>query len=389
MTDVLTTKDSAADHAVAVTSPESTERPLRIAMVAPPWFELPPTGYGGIESVVADLVEQLTQRGHEITLIGAGRHRTSAQHFIPVYDEPPTHLLGTPVPEVLHAAVVAEILQDVDADVVHDHTLAGPLLGRGRHTPTVITAHGPVDGDMGRYLSTLDLTVDIVAISDAQRRALPMANWVGTVHNAVDVSSFPLREEKDDYFLWIGRFNPDKAPHLAIEAARAAGRRLVLAGKLNEPCERAYFEEAVVPLLGPDAEYVGEADATLKRELFAGARALVFPIQWEEPFGIVMIEAMACGTPVVATRRGSVPEVVAHGVSGFVLDDVADFPAALRGAEELSPQACRDHVRRNFDLPVMAAGYERVYRMLAEEQSLMGDFLHRTRMRTHAPRQRA
>jgi glycosyltransferase involved in cell wall biosynthesis len=387
MTEILTTSSTTAALPAAGSLTDHGVPPLRIAMVAPPWFELPPVGYGGIESVVADLVQQLTLRGHEITLIGAGRHRTEASRFVAVYADPPTHLLGTPIPEVFHAAAAAEVIASSEFDVVHDHTLAGPLLARGRATPTVVTMHGPVCGDLERYMRSLGLTIDLVAISDAQRRGHEDLNWVGTVYNAIDVSSFPFRETKDDYLLWLGRFNPEKAPHLAIDTARAAGHRIVLAGKLNEPNEREYFEQAVAPRLGPDAEYVGEADAALKRELFSGARAMTFPIQWEEPFGIVMIEAMACGTPVVATRRGSVPEVVADGVSGLIVDDMADFPDALNRAAELSPHDCRAHAERFFDLPVMAAGYERIYRRLADHEALVGPILGRSHSIMEQPRQ--
>jgi glycosyltransferase involved in cell wall biosynthesis len=337
---------------------------MRVAMVAPPWFELPPVGYGGIESIVADLVDQLAERGHEVTLIGAGRHLTRAAHFVAVFERPPTERLGTPVPEVLHAAAVAEALRDLEVDLVHDHTLAGPLLAEGRDVPTVVTMHGPVTGDLGDYYRRLGGAVNLVAISDAQRRLNPSLNWVGRVHNAIDVATFPYQASKGDYVLWLGRFCKDKAAHLAIEAARAAGLRIVLAGKCNEGEEQAYFARHVERELGPGVEYVGEADAVLKRELLAHARALVFPIQWEEPFGMVMIEAMACGTPVVALARGSVPEVVVHQETGLVVDHVADLPGALRSVSDIDPAACRRHVEERFDLTVMAAGYERVYQCL-------------------------
>ena len=340
---------------------------LRIGMVAPPWFELPPVGYGGTEAVVASLVDQLVDRGHEVTLIASGRAKTKAQRHIAVYEEPPSHLLGrSPMPEVVLAAEAARVLEGLDLDIVHDHSLAGPLLAQGRDIPTVATMHGPVTGDNGDYFRRLGDRIDLVAISAAQRRLAPGLNWVGTVHNAIDVASFPYRGQKDRDVLWIGRFSPDKGAHLAIDAARAAGRRILLAGKLNEDAEHEYFDAEVRPRLGTDAEYVGEADAQLKRELFARAACLVFPIQWEEPFGMVMVEAMACGTPVVATRRGSVPEVVEHGRTGWIVDDLRDLPRAIERASEIDPADCRDHVERRFDLPVMAAGYERVYGMLAE-----------------------
>jgi glycosyltransferase involved in cell wall biosynthesis len=253
-------------------------------------------------------------------------------------------------------------------DVVHDNTLAGPLVAAARRVPTVVTAHGPVTGEPGHYLRQLGSSVGLVAISDAQRRLAPDLHWVGRVHNAVDVATFPFRADHDDYLLFLGRFTPDKGAHLAIDAARAAGRRLVLAGKLSEPAEHAYFDEAIRPRLGPDATYVGEADATAKRELCAGAAALLFPICWEEPFGLVMIEAMACGAPVIALRRGSVPEIVDHGVTGFVLDRPEQLVPAIAEAATIDRAACRRHVERHFDLPVMADGYERVFRAVVAER---------------------
>jgi len=343
----------------------STDR-LRLAVVAPPWFELPPVGYGGTEAVVAALVDTLVDRGHEVTLVASGRHRTRAQHFVPIYDEPPSSLLGTPMPEVHAAAVAAEALADLDVDLVHDHSLAGPLLARTRPVPTAVTLHGPSTGPNGDYFERLGRSVDVIGISQAQRRLNPRLNWVGVVHNAIDVASFPFVDRKEDFVLWLGRFSPDKGAHLAIDAARKAGRPIVLAGKRNEPEEQAYFRDQIAPRLGPDVTYVGEADAALKRELFGKAACLAFPIQWEEPFGMVMVEAMACGTPVVALRRGSVPEVVADGVSGLVVDRVEDLAAAIDRAGELSPFACRRHATEHFDLSVMASGYEQIFRLLAE-----------------------
>jgi glycosyltransferase involved in cell wall biosynthesis len=245
---------------------------------------------------------------------------------------------------------------------VHDHTIAGPLLARGRSAPTVVTAHGPVTGFHADYYQRLGRTVNLVAISDAQRRANSDLSWFGTVHNAVDVASFPFRADNDGYVLWLGRFSNEKGPQLAIDAARAAGIPIVLAGKLNEPDEREFFAREIAPRLGVGVDYVGEADASLKRVLLSGARALVFPIQWEEPFGMVMIEAMACGTPVVAMRRGSVPQVVRDRVSGLVVDTYDELVAAIDLVSAIDPADCRAHVEKYFDLPVMARGYERVYR---------------------------
>jgi glycosyltransferase involved in cell wall biosynthesis len=337
-------------------------RPLRIAMIAPPWFTVPPQGYGGVENMCADLVDGLVDRGHEVTLIGAGTPGTRAGRFLTTYAEPPSGRLGEPLPEVLHTAAVARILTGLDVDLVHDHTLAGPLSARGRGVPTVVTMHGPVAGEPGEYYRQLGHTVSLIAISAAQRRAAPDLPWRGTVHNAIDVTTFPYRADKEESLLFLGRLHPDKGVHLAIDAARAAGLPIVVAGKCSEPVELEYFRRLIEPRLGPDVTIFGTADAAAKRELLARAAALVFPIQWDEPFGMVMIEAMACGTPVVALRRGAVPEVVVDGVTGIVCDDPAELPAAITAARRLSAAECRAHVENCFDAATMVRGYESVYR---------------------------
>ncbi|MEU7910365.1 glycosyltransferase family 4 protein [Microbispora bryophytorum] len=330
---------------------------LHIAMVAPPWYDVPPRTYGGIEAVTAALVHGLRARGHRVTVIGAGR-----EVDLRTYDEPPSARIGEPFPEVVHAAEAARLLRGLDVDVVHDHSLAGPLTAAGRLVPTVVTCHNDVSGELGDYYRSLGADVSLVAISASQRAAAPGLNWVGRVHNAVDVAAWPFLERKDDWVLWLGRLSPDKGAHLAIEAARAAGRRILLVGRRAERAEHAYFRERVEPLLGPDAEYLGEADGPLKNELFSRARCLVLPLLWDEPFGMVMIEAMACGTPVVALRRGAVPEIVADGVTGYVRDTPDELPAAIEAVAALDPHVVRDRVARHFDVPVMVEGYERVYR---------------------------
>jgi glycosyltransferase involved in cell wall biosynthesis len=338
---------------------------LHIAMVAPPWFDIPPTAYGGIEQVVGDLVNALTDHGHQVTLIAAGPDRTAAD-MLRTYDRPPSERLGDPLPELIHAAAATRLLSDLDVDVVHDHTLAGPLTSAGRPAPTVATVHGPMRGELLDYYRQLGRGASLVAISNAQRSAAPGLNWIGTVPNGIDVASFPFRESKEDWLLFVGRFCSDKGPDLAIDAARAAGRSLVLAGKVNEPAEQDYFDELIAPRLGPDVTYVGELDAVMKRELYAKASCLLFPVRVPEPFGMVMVEAMACGTPVVALRAGSVPEVVADGRSGIICDSPDELPRGIDKAMDLLAADCRDHVARHFDLSQMADGYEHVYRKVSD-----------------------
>lgn len=345
---------------------------FHVAVVAPPWFSVPPDGYGGIEAMLGGLVDGLVDRGHEVTLIAAGRNGTRAQRFVAVYETPPSDRIGEPVPEVLHAAAAARALADLDVDVVHDNTLAGPLTGSTYRAPTVMTAHGPVTGEHGRLLTELGDRVGLVAISEAQRRTAPDLNWVGRVHNAIDVASYPFGAGEDGYLLWIGRFSPAKGAHLAIDTAREAGLPVVLAGKLSEQSEHEYFEDAIRPRLGPGVSYVGAADAAMKRELYAGAAALLFPICWDEPFGLVMTEAMACGTPVVALSRGSVPEVVDDGVTGFVVDHPDDLLGAVQRVGELDRAACRRRAEDLFDLPVMVEGYERIFWQMAHASTRVG-----------------
>ena len=344
--------------------------PLRIAMVAPPYFDVPPPAYGGVEAVVADLVDDLAARGHEITLIGAGQNLTRAHRFISLWPEPPSDRLGEPFPEVVHAARVAEVLDGLDVDIVHDHTLAGPLLGRGSRVPTIITVHGPVVGQEGDYYHALGRSVRMVAISEAQRATAPGLPWAATVHNAIRASTFPFRADKEPFLLFLGRMNPTKGPHLAIDAARAAGMPIVLAGKCSEPAELAYLEREIKPRLGRDTELFGVADAAAKRDLLSRACAMLFPICWEEPFGLVMIEAMACGTPVVALRRGSVPEIIVNGVTGIVTDTPAGLPDAIGRARELDPAACQAHAAGRFTTELMAARYEDAYRRVLGEKAL-------------------
>jgi glycosyltransferase involved in cell wall biosynthesis len=339
------------------------KQPLRVALVAPPWYPIPPSAYGGIEALVYWLAEGLLGRGHQVTVIAAGQPGTRAR-FARTYQVPPTGRLGEVLPELLHAAHTAQLLDELDVQIVHDHSAAGPLTASGRTAPTVLTAHGPVDGELGAYYRRLGLP--LVAISEFQRRqAAPDLPWIGRVHNAVPVATFPYQKDKEEFCLFLGRMSPEKGPDLAIGAAHAAGLPIVVAAKCNEPAERRYLEQRVRPLLGPEDLWFGEADATDKRDLLGRARCLLFPVQWEEPFGLVMVEAMACGTPVVALRAGSVPEVVDHGVTGWICRQPEQLARGIVEADRIDPAACRDRAERLFDVAQMVAGYERVYRQLA------------------------
>jgi glycosyltransferase involved in cell wall biosynthesis len=314
------------------------------------------------------LVEELVRRGHEVTLVAAGKNRTRA-NFIQTYARPPTEQLGTSIPEIVHAGVANRLLSGREFDIVHDHSFAGPLLSRARQCPTVITAHGPVDGVLGDYYREMCTAASLVAISSAQRRKRPSLPWVATIHNAIPTDDYPFNETKENFALWLGRMSPEKGAHVAIDAARRAGWPLKLAGKCNELAERRYFELEVRPRLGSDIEWLGEADTECKKDLLARAACLLFPIQWPEPFGIVMVEAMACGTPVVALNEGSVPEILVDGVTGYVCNHSSELPEALDKSQKISADACRRHASTSFEATTMASRYEAVYSALIAGQA--------------------
>ncbi|MFB9236331.1 glycosyltransferase family 4 protein [Plantactinospora siamensis] len=350
------------------TSDMTTEdrRGLRIAMVVPPWYEVPPPGYGGVEQVVAGLVDALVRRGHDVTLFGAGSESGTQARLATTVEEPQVERMGELLPEVAHIARVNRMVDVGRFDVVHDHTVVGPLTAERRSVPTVTTVHGSPVGEYGDALRSLGAGVRLVAISHAQRRLAPDLPWYGTVHNGMvidDLANEPTEQPggRAGRVLWLARFNAEKAPELAIEACRAAGLPLVLAGKCVEPYEQEYFRGVVEPMLGPDVEVMLNPDRAATKRLLLSGRCLIMPIQWEEPFGMVVIEAMAAGTPVVTLNRGAMPELVQDGVTGFVRDDPGDLPQALHDAAFLDGRACREHVARNFSTDRMAEGYELVY----------------------------
>lgn len=356
-------------------TPGDHSRSLKIALIAPPYFDIPPSAYGGVESVVADLADGLVDLGHQVTLVGAGANGTKAR-MVKAWEETAADRLGEPYPEVLNAVLTRRTIEDLamagEVDLVHDHSLSGPLnacayteLG----LPTVVTVHGPLHSYARKFYRALGTDVALVSISHRQAALAPELSWAETVHNGLQTRRWPYSSHKGDYALWLGRYHPDKAPHLALEAAHAVGLPLVLAGKCSEPVEKKYFAESVEPLIGPEDKVVGVADAILKRELLVDARCLLFPVQWEEPFGMVMIESMVCGTPVVAVNQGAVPEVVVDGVTGLLVEGPQELPEALERVSTLDPGACRRHVEANFSAERMAANYVRCYRrVLAKHQ---------------------
>jgi glycosyltransferase involved in cell wall biosynthesis len=336
--------------------------PLRIAVLAPPWFPVPPSGYGGIEWVVSILADALAHAGHEVTLFASGDSRTYAR-LASVFPEAPRRMIGRSQPELHH--VLSCYARMDDFDVINDHTgMLGAALGQAIPTPVVHTVHGPLDGEPGEIYELIHRVapdVGLISISLNQRKPKPHLNWIGNCHNALDFSVYPFKPYRGEYLLFLGRLSPDKGAHRAIAVAMETGLPLKIAGKKQDPKELTYFKELVEPHLVDGIEYLGEVSHGEKVELLQHARATLFPIEWEEPFGLVMIESMACGTPVIATRWGAVPEVIEHGRSGIVVDDYRIIPAALEEADKLDPYDIRRYVEQEFSAERMVRDYVAAY----------------------------
>jgi glycosyltransferase involved in cell wall biosynthesis len=346
------------------------DRSLSVVMVIPPYFDLPPAGYGGIEAVVTDLVDGLVAAGHKVTLVGADCHNATMAEMVPVWPRALSDRIGDPEVEVAHAMMTRRAVEHLiavrDVDVVHDHSFGGPLnaytyarLG----VPTVVTTHGPVHTHNRGYYRGLGKDAALVSISRSQRSLAPELNWLTTVYNGLRPADWPFQSAKQDYALFLGRYHPDKGAHLAVIAAHEAGLRIVLAGKKLERAEREYHDDVVIPLLKPGDEAMDVADASLKRQLLVNAKCLLFPVRWQEPFGMVMIESMACGTPVIALDSGSVPEVIDSGVTGIVCNEPSELCDAVRRLDEIDPVACRKRVVERFDVSAMTQGYTNAYEL--------------------------
>jgi glycosyltransferase involved in cell wall biosynthesis len=335
---------------------------MRIAILSPVWFPVPPTGYGGIEWVVSLLADGLVDVGHEVTLFASGDSRTRAT-LVSAYDLAPSERIGTSFVELNHALLCFQ--RAAEFDVINDHSgLVGAALTGAVATPALHTVHGPLDGEalpIYRRVAAVAPRLSLISLSLNQRRPAPDLPWIANCPNALDLDAYPVHPHRGDYLLFLGRLSPEKGAHRAIEIAKETGLPLKVAGKMREPLEREYFETMVRPNLAWGIEYLGEVSHEEKVELLQNARATLFPIAWEEPFGLVMIESMACGTPVIATRRGAVPEVIEHGRSGIVVDDYREMAAALEAADSLDPMECRRYVEERFSRDRMVADYLAAY----------------------------
>jgi glycosyltransferase involved in cell wall biosynthesis len=338
---------------------------MRIAVIAPPWTPVPPTFYGGIELVVDRQAVGFQEAGHEVLLFTTGDSTCPVPKQW-VLEEAQGMRIGMAVPELQHVMRAYEVVRDFD--VVHDHTMVGPVYSeRFPDLPVVTTIHGELVPEMLDIYSRIADRVSVVAISHAQRRPAPALKTARVIHHGLDAADFPFEAQAGEYALFLGRMSPDKGAHRAIEAAEKAGVPLRLAGKMREPLEREYFDREVRPRLSADIEYLGEVAHDEKLRLLSGAVAFLFPIRWNEPFGMVMLEAMACGTPVLAFPEGAAPEVVEHGRTGFLCDDEGAMAQALGRAATLDRHTCRQAVE----------GYFSTTRMVEEHLALYDELLAR------------
>ena len=346
---------------------------MRILQLAPLWETVPPPAYGGTEAVVSVLVEELVRRGHDVSLWASGDSRTSAE-LCSIYHRSlrtASDLADPGSYALMHAALS---LKDAGSyDIIHNH-IGEPVMAMSHlvDTPMLTTMHCLVTPDTKFIWDHYDGWYNTISHSEKLTMP-PVANnkYCGVVHNGIDVASFPYSEKKDDYLLFLSRISPDKAPHLAIEVAKRVGRRMILAGKVDpNPIDTDYFDTVLRPLIdGKRVQFVGEADARLKRDLYEKAYALLLPLCWEEPFGLVIAEAMACGTPVVAFRRGAASEIIVDGETGYLVDDVDEMVEATLMVDRIDPRRCRRHVEANFSPEHMTDGYLRLYGQILRQAS--------------------
>ena len=321
---------------------------------------MPPPSYGGTEAVVDNLARGLAARGHEVRLFTVGDSSCPVRRSW--FFEHSVQPTGETVPEAAHVVAAYEDL--ADCDLIHDHTILGPLLwARTRGgTPLVTTNHGEFTVPVRKIYSAMAGRIAIVAISHSQRDSAPEIPVEAVIHHGIDLHRYRYGPGGGGYLLFLGRMSPNKGVHDAIRLARRAGRRLILVTKMWEPGERLYFSQEVLPLLGEDVELLTETTLPQRIELLRHADALIDPIRWPEPFGLVMAEALACGTPVLAFPRGAAPEIVDHGQTGFLYDDetlLVDAPI-----ESIDRHACRIAAERRFSVERMTRDHELLYERL-------------------------
>ena len=361
---------------------------MRIAQIAPPWIAIPPKQYGGSENVIYHLVEEQVAQGHDVTLIAPGDAKTSAK-LVSFY---PKSLLKSGVPWTMHLKAFYHLQKAVDYikeqrfDIVHTHLSSSSdmyLFPLTAHlgTPHVTTLHSvfPFDrdarsnrtGDADSFYMEWAPFLPMVAISESARQNVPYPlNFVGVVHHGLYLQDFqPVKRRRGENFVWLGRFMPEKGAHLAIEAAKQAQVPLVLAGVIDRHSKISmdYFEQVIKPQIGKDQiTYMGPVNMRQKNNLFGRARGFLNPIEWEEPFGMVMIESMAMGCPVISFARGAASEIITNGETGFLVDSVDEMVSAIAMIDKIDREAVRTYIEQNFSSQAMAKNYVVIYKKVIQ-----------------------
>lgn len=339
---------------------------MRIAQIAPLWERVPPFRYGGIELIVSLLTDELVRRGHEVTLFASGDSISTAQ-LKSVHEQALRLDERIKEPGLYEQMMLSQVYQQAHHfDIIHSHVGCAALPYSGFvKTPTVHTMHGIYTPDNEKMFRQFAWQ-PYISISEAQREPRLGLNYIHTVYNGIDITAYPFQPEPEQpaYLAFVGRLSPEKGPHEAIAIAKAVGLPLKIAGKVDA-VDREFYQDPIKPLIdGEQIQYLGEVSHAEKVKLLSGANATLFPITWREPFGLVMIESMAVGTPVVGMALGSVPEVIAHGKTGFICHNREQMIEAVPAALGLSRQACRDHVVSRFSVSSMVDEYEKAYKMV-------------------------
>jgi glycosyltransferase involved in cell wall biosynthesis len=343
---------------------------MRVAQVAPLYESVPPRLYGGTERVVSWLTEKLVALGHDVTLFASGDSVTNAR-LAPACEKALRLDAGCIDPLAHHALMIEQVIKQADDfDLIHFHIdYLHFSVSRHLRIPSLTTLHGRLDLPDLVPLYKEFAEVPLVSISRAQRKPLPWVNWMGTVHHGLPANSFALGQGDGGYLAFLGRISPEKGVDQAIEIAIRSGRKLRIAAKIDR-ADRQYFEAKIKPLMDhPLIEFIGEIRHREKQEFLGNAAALLFPIEWPEPFGLVTIEAMACGTPVIAHPLGSVPEIVADGVNGFLVHDLKQAVEAVHRIDEIDRDECRRHFEWNFTDDRMARDYMKIYQQITHPAS--------------------
>ena len=349
---------------------------LCLAQIAPSEERVPPPKYGGTELVVSNLTEELIKRGHQVTLLASGDSITKAR-LVPIFKKAVrtdadigANLLKRDAARLIGTAQIINFLQQHKFDIIHNHidSCFLPFISLLNSTPVITTVHGSLDTDYQQFVYNTVSDKNYVSISNNQRRPMPQLNFLNTIYHGIQIDKFDFNSKKGKYVAFLGRMSPEKGPLQTIRAAKKAKIPLIMAAKVDL-VDKEYFNKKIKPLIdGKSVKFIGEVDHRNKVKLLRNAAALLCLIQWEEPFGLVMIEALACGTPVIANKRGSVPEIIQNGKTGFIVKNISGAVKAIHNIDQINRSDCRKSAEEKFSVERMAEEYEKIYYKLLKKK---------------------